>query len=108
MLYSSSINDLRDDVICNIAIYAYYTTLYSSCDQISYLWGQLELVYEFESDLQGTMDWGRKWLVDFSGGEFQLILLENNNNNNLTNNNNNNNNNNNSNNNNNFPETRKY
>ena len=26
------INDLPDDVICNTAIYADYTTLYSKCD----------------------------------------------------------------------------
>ena len=29
------INDLPDDVICNIVIYADYTTLYSKCDQAS-------------------------------------------------------------------------
>ena len=29
------INDLPDDVICNIAIYADDTTLYSKCDQAS-------------------------------------------------------------------------
>ena len=32
MLY---INDLHDDVVCNIAIYAGDTTLYSECDQAS-------------------------------------------------------------------------
>ena len=31
-------NDLSDDVICNIAIYADDTTLYSKCDQGSDLW----------------------------------------------------------------------
>ena len=36
------INDLPDDVICNIAIYADDTTLYSKCDQASDLWQQLE------------------------------------------------------------------
>ena len=35
LLYS---NDLPDDVICNMAIYAYDTTLYSKCDQGSDLW----------------------------------------------------------------------
>ena len=33
-----SINDLPHDVICNIAIYADDTTLYSKCDQASDLW----------------------------------------------------------------------
>ena len=45
------INDLPDDVICNIAIYADDTTLSSKCDQASDLWQQLELASELESDL---------------------------------------------------------
>ena len=54
LLYTS---DLPDDVICNIAIYADDTTLYSKCDQTSDLWQQLDLVVatelasELESDL---------------------------------------------------------
>ena len=60
------INDLPDDVICDIAIYADDTTLYSKCSQTSYLWQQLELAFELESDLQNTKDWGRKWLFDFN------------------------------------------
>ena len=35
LLYS---NDLPDDVICNMAIYADDTTLYSKCEQGSDLW----------------------------------------------------------------------
>ena len=58
------INDLPD-VISNIAIYADDTTLYSKCDQVSGLWQMLELTSELESDLRGTVDWVRKWLVDF-------------------------------------------
>ena len=49
-------NDLPDDVICNIAIYADRTTLYSKCDQTSDLWQQLELASELESVLQDTVD----------------------------------------------------
>ena len=70
------INDLPDDVICNIAIYPDDTTLYSKCDQESDLWQQLELASELESDLEHTADWGRKWLVDFSAGKTQLVLSE--------------------------------
>ena len=36
------INNFPDDVICNIAIYADDTTLYSKCDQVSDFWQQLE------------------------------------------------------------------
>ena len=67
------INDLPDDVICNIAIYADDTTPYSKCDQASDLWQQLELASELESDLRDTVDWGRKWLVDFNAGKTQLV-----------------------------------
>ena len=70
------INDLPDDVTCNIAIYADDTTLYSKCDQAFDLWQQLELASELESDLRGTVDWGRKWLVDFNPGKTQLISFD--------------------------------
>ena len=42
-LFLLYINDLSDDDICNIAIYADETALYSKCDQASDLWQQLEL-----------------------------------------------------------------
>ena len=74
--YYSYINDLADDVICNNAIYANDTTLYSKCDQVSDLWQQLELPSELESDLQDTVNWGRKWLVDFNAGKTQLVLFD--------------------------------
>ena len=44
-LFLQYINDLSDDVICNIAIYADDTTLYSKCDQAS--------------DLRDTVEWGK-------------------------------------------------
>ena len=50
--------------------------IYSKCDQASDLWQQLELTSELESDLRDTVDWGKKWLVDFSAGKTQLVLLE--------------------------------
>ena len=70
------VNDLPDDVICNIAIYADDTTVYCKCDQASDLWQQLELACEVESDLQDTVDWGRKWLVDFNAGKNQLVSFD--------------------------------
>ena len=62
-LFLLYINDLSDDVICNIAIYADHTTLYSKCSQASDLWQQLELVSELESDLIDTVDWSRNGLL---------------------------------------------
>ena len=75
-LFLLYINDLPDDVICNVAIYADDTTLYSISDQASDLWQQLELVSELESDLRETVDWDRKWLVDFNAGKTQLALFD--------------------------------
>ena len=46
-----NINDLFHDVICNIAIYADDTTLYSKSDQASDMWQELQLASELESDL---------------------------------------------------------
>ena len=65
-LFPRYINDLADDVICDIAIYADDNTLYFKCDQASDLWQQLELASELKSDLWDTADWGKKWLVDFN------------------------------------------
>ena len=72
-LFLLYINDLPDDVICNIAIYADDTTLYSKCNRASDLWQQLELASKLESDLRDTVDWGRKWLVDFNAGKTSLV-----------------------------------
>ena len=74
------INDLPDDVICNIAICGNVTTLYSNCDQASDQWQQLELASELESDLRDTVEWGRKWLVDFNAGKTQLVSFDRSNN----------------------------
>ena len=67
------INDLPNNIICNIAIYANDTTLY--CDQATDL-GQLELAAELEPDLQDTVDWGRIWLVVFNAEKTQLALFD--------------------------------
>ena len=59
-LFLLYINDLPDGVICITAINDDDTSLYCKCDQASDLWQQLELASELESDLQDTMNWGRK------------------------------------------------
>ena len=70
-----------DDVIFIIAFYADDTTLNSKCDQASDLWQQFELASELESDLRDTVDWGKKWLVDFNAGKTQLVSFDQSNNN---------------------------
>ena len=74
-LFLLYINDLPNDVICNIAA-IYDTNLYSTCDQSSDLWQQLELASELEFDLRDTVGWDRKWLVDFNAGKTQLVSFD--------------------------------
>ena len=79
-LFLLNINYLPDEVICDVAICTDDTTLYSKCDQRPDLWQQVELASEVESDLQGTLDWGKKWLVDFYAGKTQLVSFDQSNN----------------------------
>ena len=79
-LFLLYINEFPDDVICDISIYADDAILFSKCDQASDLW-QLELTSELESDLRDTVDWGKKWLVDFNAGKTQLVSFDRSNNN---------------------------
>ena len=44
--------------------------------QASDLWQQLELASELESDLRDTVDWGKKWLVDFDARKTQLVSFD--------------------------------
>ena len=44
------------------------------------MWQQLELASELESNLRDTVDWGKKWLVDFNAGKNQLVSFEQSNN----------------------------
>ena len=55
-LFLLYINALPNDVICNIAICADDSTLYSKYDQASDLWQQLEMASELECDLRDTVD----------------------------------------------------
>ena len=53
-LFLLYINDLPDDIIFNIAIYADNTTLYPKCDQVSDLW-QLNLNLNLASELESGL-----------------------------------------------------
>ena len=70
-LFLLYIHDLVDDVIRNIAIYAFDITLYSKCDQKSDLWQQPELA----SVLWDTEIWGGKSLVDCNAGKITFKML---------------------------------
>ena len=76
VLFLLYINGLPHDVICDIGIYAGNTILCSKCDQTPDLCQQLELASELESGPGDTVEWIRKWLVDFIAGKFQLVLFD--------------------------------
>ena len=59
-----------------ILLYILMILLYSKCNQASNLWQQLELASELQSDLQETVDWAKKWLVDFKAGRTQLVSYD--------------------------------
>ena len=40
------------------------------------MWQKLELASELESDLRGTVEQGKKWLVDFITGTTQLVSFD--------------------------------
>ena len=68
-LFLPYINDLPDDVICSIAIYADDTTVYTKYDQTLICSKKLKL----SSEHCGL---GRKWLVDFNAGKIQLASFD--------------------------------
>ena len=76
-LFVLYISDLPGNVICNIAICADDTTLYPKCVQVSDLWQQLKLASKLESIyIQDTLDWGRKWLINFNTGKTQAVSID--------------------------------
>ena len=77
VLHSLYSNDFLHEVVCNIAIYAYGTALYSKCDVASDLRQQLKLASELESDLCDTKLRQESWtgLFYFNAGKTQLVLF---------------------------------
>ena len=75
-LFLLYINDLSDNFVCDITIYADDTAPYSKCDQSAHMWQQLRLASELESDLQDLVDRGKKWLVNFNAGKSQLVSYD--------------------------------
>ena len=69
------INNLPDDVICDIAIYADDATLNSKCDQASDLWQQIELASVLESHLRDTVGWAQSGLLISLLGNLNWLCL---------------------------------
>ena len=69
-------DDLPDNVLCNITMYADNTTLYSRCDWAFDLWQYLQLNSHFKYDLGDTAEWVRKRLVDINARKTLLVSLD--------------------------------
>ena len=67
--------------ILSVILLSILMMLLSKCDQAFDLWQQLELASDLESDLWDTVDWDKKWLVDFNAGKTQLVSFDRSNNN---------------------------
>ena len=52
----------------------------STHDQASDLWEQLEFLSELKSDIWDTVDWGKKWFVDFNAAKTQFVSFNQSNN----------------------------
>ena len=71
------INELPDNAICSIAIYADDTTIFSKCEQASDLQQQLELASQLESDLEKLLAGARSGLLISIWEKVNLFRLTN-------------------------------
>ena len=68
-------------VMLSVILLSMLMILLSILSVISHLiCGNVEFALELESDLQDSVDWSRKWLVDFNSGETQLVSFDRSNN----------------------------
>ena len=68
-------------VVLHFSCYTLMTFLLILSDDIIYVDDTIRhLVSELDSDLQDTVNWGRKWLVDLNAAKTQLVSFEQSNN----------------------------
>ena len=74
-LFLLFINDLRDDIISRIGIYADDTTLYSCLDEPTgnREFDCVEMAANLQYDLKTVVEWGEKWLVPFDSKKTHLV-----------------------------------
>ena len=71
-LFLVFINDLPEEALSRIGIYADDSTVYSSItgsDQFE----KVEMAAELEYDLRGIVEWGNRWLVTFNATKTKLL-----------------------------------
>ena len=75
ILFLIFINDLPDDLLSDVAIYADDTSLYSCLDRKSELFSRVEQADELEYDLGNITEWGDNWLVKFNPKKTKLLSI---------------------------------
>ena len=76
LLFLIFINDLPDEILSKLAIYADDTTLYSSLERSKEIeWDRLELAADLEYDLRTITEWGDQWLVSFNSAKTKLLSI---------------------------------
>ena len=68
------INDLPDDLLSQIAIYADDTTVYD-CRESTDDFSMVEQAGSLELDLGDIVEWGEKWLVTFNAAKTKLLSV---------------------------------
>ena len=73
-LFLIFINDLPDNLISKLAIYADDSTIYS-CIPKSDMFSQVEMAGEIELDLKSFVEWDKKWMVTFNSTKTKLLSV---------------------------------
>ena len=74
-LFLIFINDLPDDILSKLAIYADDTTVYSCLGRTNDVFDKLERAAELEVDLCTVVEWGDKWLVSFNASKTKFLSM---------------------------------
>ena len=75
ILFLIFINDLPDNLLSKVAIFANDTSLYSCLNEKSNLSDQTELSNNLEHDISSVSSWGSKWLVTFNSKNTKLLSI---------------------------------
>ena len=81
ILFLIFINDLPDNVLCKLSMYADDTTLYQSLDSQGTAtkneaqWAKFEMAADLEYDLRTITEWGDSWLVSFNATKTKLLSI---------------------------------
>ena len=75
ILFLVFINDLHDQIICDLATYADDTSLYSCINEKSGYPERSNMANSLERDLSTVTDWGAQWLVTFNSSKTKLLSV---------------------------------